>query len=182
MLDANTPAADLHHRPRRSGSLEDGDANEGEGVEVGRLGVQNGRSHGGPAVEAPSEAVVLGKVLQTSLDFGFVEAQVAGMDERTLHPALVHEVWAIQDLAKRGGEDGSVPVTNIDLVAGVIVAGSGSSMGEEAGILTLDQLLREEDVDCVAPAREGLLEGVIVEDRHLHVVPEASNLDRDGSA
>jgi hypothetical protein len=43
--------------------------------------VQHGRSHVGPAVQAHSEGEALGKVLKTSLAFGFIEAQKALMDE-----------------------------------------------------------------------------------------------------
>ena len=48
------------------------------------------------------------------------------MDELTLHPANALEVAALQDVASRGDEDGSVPGTNIGLDAGGIIAGSGS--------------------------------------------------------
>ena len=99
------------------------------------------------------------------------------MDELTLHPAHVHKVGAIQDVASRGDEDGSVPEISIDLVAGGIIA--GPPLGEETGNLQLDRLLREEDVDCVATVLEGF-EGEIAEDRHRHMVPEAINLGRDG--
>jgi hypothetical protein len=111
LTGAGPDAHDVGPHICTAGDREGGDENKSQCVHVARLGVQHGCSHCFTAVQADPEGESLGKFLQTGFDFGFIQSQLAGMDEATIHPAVPLEVHAVQDVAARVVEDGSVFAT-----------------------------------------------------------------------
>ena len=165
LTGAGPDAHDVGPRICTVGDREGGDENKSQSVHVGRLGVQHGWSHCFTAVQAGPEGESLGKFLQTGFDFGFIQSQMAGMDEAALHPAFPHEERAFQDVAARVPEDGSVFATV-----------ERTSLSDPTGILFFEQLLCDPDVDRTLPALKRSFECETSERREWRRFPETSDL------